>query len=195
MVTQTGGDQLVLAQPIVAKEVSIETTPVQPMSLLVQTTDDPMVGHDSLVQATADVVSLAETVVTQQTVIHTMLDGAPIIPTTSQSGLVMVDHVLQPSDVEHMMQNVVGQHILSSHIQLPLSAGELEQSARVQERERDSQPLTVDMTGFIQQTQEQPAREDMDNHGLDQGECVGVCTDGQQSTKLEIRQDLEYQQE
>lgn len=156
IVTQAAGDQLVLSQPMVAKEVSIETTPVHTMSLLVHTGDDPMVNQDSLAQATADVVSLAETVAAQQAVIHTMLDGAAIIPTSSQSELSVVDQVLQQSNVEQMMQNVVSQHILSGHIQLPLSE-DLEQT---QEQGGAVPHLTVDLSGFIQQTDEQTAQDD-----------------------------------
>ena len=149
IVTQATGDQLVLAQPIVAKEVSIETTPVHTMSLLVHTTDDPMpVNHESLAQATADVVSLAETVVAQQAVIHTMLDSTAIIPTTSQSELSVVDQVLQQSNVEQMMQSVVSQHMLSGHIQLPLS----EELQQTQEQGSSVPHLTIDLSGFIQQT-------------------------------------------
>lgn len=147
IVTQAGGDQLVLAQPVVAKEVSIETTPVH--TLLVQTSDDTMTSQESLAQATADVVSLAETVAAQQAVIHTMLDGAAIIPTSSQSELSVGDHVLHPSNVEQMMQSVVSQHILSGHIQLPLS-DELEPS---NEQGGAVPHLTIDLTGFIQSTQ------------------------------------------
>lgn len=141
---------MVLAQPIVAKEVSIETTPVHTMSLLVHTTDDPMVNHDSLAQATADVVSLAETVVAQQAVIHTMLDSAAIIPTTNQSELSVVDQVLQQSNVEQMMQSVVSQHMLGGHIQLPLS----EELQQTQEQGGTVPHLTIDLSGFIQQTDE-----------------------------------------
>lgn len=139
-----------LAQPVVAKEVSIETTPVH--TLLVQTSDDTMTSQESLAQATADVVSLAETVAAQQAVIHTMLDGAAIIPTSSQSELSVGDHVLHPSNVEQMMQSVVSQHILSGHIQLPLSrlSDELEPS---NEQGGAVPHLTIDLTGFIQSTQ------------------------------------------
>ena len=133
------------------------------MSLLVHTGDDPMVNEDSLAQATAEVVSLAETVVAQQAVIHTMLDGAAIIPTSSQPELSVVDQVLQQSNVEQMMQSVVSQHILSGHIQLPLSE-ELEQT---QEQGGAVPHLTVDLSGFIQQTDEQSAQEgdeDVEEH-------------------------------
>ena len=155
IVTQAAGDQMVLAQPIVAKEVSIETTPVHTMSLLVHATDDAMTSQDSLAQATADVVSLAETVVAQQAVIHTMLDGAAIIPTSSQSELSVVDHVLHSSNVEQMMQSVVSQHILSGHIQLPLSE-DLEPS---QEQGGEVPHLTIDLSRFIQQTDDQSVQE------------------------------------
>jgi len=153
IVTQAAGDQLVLAQPIVAKEVSIETTPVH--TLLVHTTDDT-ISPDSLAQATADVTSLAESVAAQQAVIHTMLDGAAIIPTSSQSELSVVDHVLHHSNVEQMMQSVVSQHILSGHIQLPLS----EDLVPSQEQGGAEPHLTVDLSRFIQQTDEQSTQED-----------------------------------
>lgn len=155
IVTQATGDQLVLAQPIVAKEVSIETTPIPTMSLLVQTTDDAMTTADRLAQATADVTSLAETVATQQAVIHTMLDGAAIIPTNGQSELSVVDHVLPTSNVEHMMQSVVSQHILSGHIQIPLT----EELEATQEQDAGTvSHLTIDLTGFMQQTQEETSQ-------------------------------------
>lgn len=171
IVTQAVGDQLVLAQPIVAKEVSIETTPVHTMSLLVHTADDPMVTQDSLTQATADVVSLAETVVAQQAVIHTMLDGAAIIPTSSHSELSVVDQVLHTSNVEQMMQSVVSQHILSGHIQLPLSE-ELEET---QEQGGAVPHLTVDLSGFIQQTDEQSTHEgEEDDEENEHGYHVGA---------------------
>lgn len=154
IVTQATGDQLVLAQPIVAKEVSIETTPIQTMSLLVQTTDDVINTVDSLSQATADVTSLAETVVTQQAVIHTMLDGAAIIPSSTQAELSVVDHVLPTSNVEHMMQSVVSQHILSGHIQIPLTD---ELDAPQGHHAGTAPHLTIDL-GFMQQTQEETAQ-------------------------------------
>lgn len=155
IVTPATGDQLVLAQPIVAKEVSIETTPVHTMSLLVHATDDTMTTPDSIAQATADVTSLAETVAAQQAVIHTMLDGAAIIPASNQSEVSVVDHVLPSSNVEHMMQSVVSQHILSGHIQLPLSE-DLETS---HEQDGTVPHLTIDLTRFIQQAEEQAAQE------------------------------------
>lgn len=155
IVTQAAGDQLVLAQPIVAKEVSIETTPVHTMSLLVHATDDTITTPDSLAQATADVTSLAETVAAQQAVIHTMLDGAAIIPTSSQSELSVVDHVLPSSNVEHMMQSVVSQHILSGHIQLPLA----EDLEGAQEQDGGVPHLTIDLTRFIQQSDDQATQE------------------------------------
>ena len=155
IVTQAAGDQLVLAQPIVAKEVSIETTPVHTMSLLVHATDDGITTSDSLAQATADVTSLAETVAAQQAVIHTMLDGAAIIPTTSQSELSVVDHVLPSSNVEHMMQSVVSQHILSGHIQLPLA----EDLEAAQEQDGAVPHLTIDLARFIQQSDDQARQE------------------------------------
>lgn len=175
IVTQATGDQLVLAQPIVAKEVSIETTPVHTMSLLVHTTDDPMVNHDSLAQATADVVSLAETVVAQQAVIHTMLDSAAIIPTTSQSELSVVDQVLQQSNVEQMMQSVVSQHMLSGHIQLPLS----EELQQTQEQGGTVPHLTIDLSGFIQQTDEHSTH-DGEEDELEHEHEYHVGADGKQ---------------
>ena len=45
IVSQATADQMVLAQPIVAKEVSIETTPVHTMSLLVHATDDLLLAN------------------------------------------------------------------------------------------------------------------------------------------------------
>lgn len=158
IVSQATADQMVLAQPIVAKEVSIETTPVHTMSLLVHATDEAMTNQENLAQATADVVSLAETVVAQQAVIHTMLDGAAIIPTSSQSELSVVDHVLHSSNVEQMMQSVVSQHILSGHIQLPMTEEDLEPAT--QEESGAGVPhLTIDLSGFIQQTEEQTVQD------------------------------------
>lgn len=175
IVTQASGDHLVLAQPIVAKEVSIETTPVQTMSLLVHATDDPMVNQDGLVRATADVVSLAETVVAQQAVIHTMLDGAAIIPTSSQSEMSVVDQVLHQSNVEHMMQGVVSQHILAGQIQLPLSV-ELEPG---QEQGGVVPHLTVDLSGLIQQTDEQSGQDSEDEEVVKEHEFHVVTDDKQ----------------
>lgn len=175
IVTQASGDHLVLAQPIVAKEVSIETTPVQTMSLLVHATDDPMVNQDGLMRATADVVSLAETVVAQQAVIHTMLDGAAIIPTSSQSEMSVVDQVLHQSNVEHMMQGVVSQHILAGQIQLPLSV-ELEPG---QEQGGVVPHLTVDLSGLIQQTDEQSGQDSEDEEVVKEHEFHVVTDDKQ----------------
>lgn len=162
IVSQATADQMVLAQPIVAKEVSIETTPVHTMSLLVHATDEAMTNQENLAQATADVVSLAETVVAQQAVIHTMLDGAAIIPTSSQSELSVVDHVLHPSNVEQMMQSVVSQHILSGHIQLPMTEEDLEPATQ-EEGGAGVSHLTIDLSGFIQQTEEQTAQDGDDD--------------------------------
>ena len=134
-------DQLVLGQPIVAKEVSIETTPVHPMPVLVQSTTDNLLAG----QSTASVVSLAETVVAQQAIIQTIMGGGAVVPTVNQSGssdeFSAVDHVLQQQEVEHMMQNVVhlSQQILSGHIDL----GPHHQGGT----------LAVDMSGLLQQTE------------------------------------------
>lgn len=110
-------DQVILAQPMVAKEVSIETTPLQSLQSVVQNVAEELISNQKQVlpQSSACVVSLAETVVAQQALIQSMLDGTAVVPVT-QSGssdeLTVVDHALQNQDVEQIMQSVVSQHIL-----------------------------------------------------------------------------------
>jgi len=102
---------MVLAQPIIAKEVSIETTPV---------TEELTTSLNTEMSPTSTcVVSLAETVVAQQVLLQSMLDGTTVIPVTqaeTSDDLTVVDHVLEHQDVEQIMQSVVSQHI----IQLPM---------------------------------------------------------------------------
>lgn len=110
-------DQVILAQPMVAKEVSIETTPVQSLQTVVQNVAEELISNHQQVlpQSSTCVVSLAETVVAQQALIQSMLDGTAVVPVT-QSGssdeLTVVDHALQHQDVEQIMQSVVSHHIL-----------------------------------------------------------------------------------
>lgn len=140
-------DQLVLSQPVIGKEVSIETTPV-----LVQNTVEEMIGPSTA----AAVMTLAETVMSQQALIQSMLNGATVISTANQSSaadeLSVVDHVLQNTEVEQIIQNVVGQQILSSHIQLPIG-DDLGQS-HDQHGCPLTAPLTVDVSSFIQHPQQ-----------------------------------------
>ena len=143
-VTQVStADQLVLSQPVIGKEVSIETTPVP-----VQNNMDEIIGPNTA----AAVMTLAETVMSQQVLIHSMLNGATVISTTNQSHtsdeLSVVDQVLQSTEVEQMMQNVVGQQILTNHIQLPMG-DDLGQSHDQQGGPLAS-PLAVDVNSFIQ---------------------------------------------
>ncbi|XP_031560340.1 zinc finger protein 143-like isoform X2 [Actinia tenebrosa] len=117
-------DQAILAQPIVAKEVSIETTPVQSLQTVVQNVAEELISNQQVLpHSSACVVSLAETVVAQQALIQSMLDGTAVVPVT-QSGssdeLTVVDHTLH-QEVEQIMQSVVSHHILGSQIQLPIS--------------------------------------------------------------------------
>lgn len=98
---------MVLAQPIIAKEVSIETTPVTEELISSQ--------QRELSQTSTCVVSLAETVVAQQVLLQSMLDGTKVIPVTqaeTSDDLSDVDHVLEHQDVEQIMQSVVSQHII-----------------------------------------------------------------------------------
>ncbi|KAK3751481.1 hypothetical protein QZH41_009182, partial [Actinostola sp. cb2023] len=119
-------DHIVLAQPIIAKEVSIETTPVHSLQNVAQNVAEELISNqqNALPQTSTCVVSLAETVVAQQALLQSMLDGTAVIPVTqagSTDDLTVVDHVLHHQDVEQIMQSVVNQHILSGQIQLPIS--------------------------------------------------------------------------
>lgn len=110
-------DHIVLAQPIIAKEVSIETTPVA---------EELVSNHQNdLSETSTCVVSLAETVVAQQVLLQSMLDGTAVIPVTQaepSDDLTVVDHVLEHQDVEQIMQSVVSQHIVNGNIQLPIGS-------------------------------------------------------------------------
>ncbi|XP_048585978.1 zinc finger protein 239 [Nematostella vectensis] len=144
--TTTAEHHLVLNQPIVAKEVSIETTPVQNLHAVVQSAaEELIVTQQPMSQSNAVVVTLAETVAAQQALLQSMLDGTAVIPTsqtgflTSQAGpgdeLSVVEHVLEHHDVEQMMRSV-GQHILNG--QMPIT---------------ESTTITADVPNYIVQSE------------------------------------------
>lgn len=95
------------------------------MSTVAQSVAEELISNqtDTIPQTSTCVVSLAETVVAQQALLQSMLDGSAVIPTVSQSESsddLTVDHALQHQDVEQIMQSVVSQHIINGQIQLPI---------------------------------------------------------------------------
>ena len=188
----TTADQLVLSQPVIGKEVSIETTPV-----LVQNSVEEVMGPNTA----AAVMTLAETVMSQQALIQSMLNGATVISTANQSNaaeeLSVVDHVLQNTEVEQIIQNVVGQQILSSHIHLPIT-DDLGQTHGCPL----TSPLTVDVNSFMHQQAQQLPNVNNDSeqvaHETPETSTSMTCdevlddqTDTQSSSSEEVRFDSE----
>jgi hypothetical protein len=137
---------------MVAKEVSIETTPVHCLQAVVQNIAEELISNQQVLpQSSTCVVSLAETVVAQQALIQSMLDGTTVIPVTqpgSSDDLTVVDHALQHQDVEQIMQSVVSQHILGGQIQLPINGDDINVT-------HDQGTLTVEVPSFMTQSHSQ----------------------------------------